>query len=108
MDCFFLEGTDILFRVGLALFKLSRNMILKANQSEDVLFLMKNINHTYSVSQLIEAIFGEWIPLPTQEINLLRRKHKYEIITTMKDDTQRKKIQQLVDMTKCLFSLHPL
>jgi hypothetical protein len=30
----------------------------------------------------------------------LRRKHKYEIITTMKDDTQRKKIQQLVDMTK--------
>jgi len=100
MDCFFLEGTDILFRVGLALFKLSRNMILKANQSEDVLFLMKNINHTYSVSQLIEAIFGEWIPLPTQEINLLRRKHKYEIITTMKDDTQRKKIQQLVDMTK--------
>jgi hypothetical protein len=59
MDCFFLEGTEILFRVGLSLFKLNRDALLKCKHAEEVLCLMKNINNNFSVSQIVEVYSNE-------------------------------------------------
>jgi uncharacterized protein YeaO (DUF488 family) len=50
-----------------------------------------------------QTTLNEWFDLSNEEINQLRKRYTNEMIETMKNDTQRKKIKQIVETTTCRF-----
>ncbi|KAF2074039.1 hypothetical protein CYY_004653 [Polysphondylium violaceum] len=77
VDCFFLEGTKVLFQTGLAILKINKNRILEERDSEVVVELLRN--KEYDVEELIQVTFKDF-DLPEEKINEFRNAQKYKEI----------------------------
>lgn len=54
LDCFFYEGRQIFFKVGLALFKMREAEIMSNHEPQDIIMLMKNKN-SFNYDNLFEV-----------------------------------------------------
>ncbi|KAJ1987956.1 hypothetical protein H4R33_002638 [Dimargaris cristalligena] len=75
-DCFFYEGSKVLFRVALALFKLNETPLLQTRDSLEQFQLVhefpKKMIHCH---HLMQVCFGRAISLSRTDIGALRRQH---------------------------------
>jgi Ca2+-binding EF-hand superfamily protein len=99
MDRFFLSGSDVLFRMGLALFKSNKQKLLATDRVEEILSLMRSAS-SYEPEALLKSFLEDFNDLPTQQIEQLRNRHKFELILNMKDDAKKSKISHLTSTTK--------
>ncbi|KAK5576096.1 hypothetical protein RB653_007234 [Dictyostelium firmibasis] len=77
IDCLFLDGTTVLFQVGLAILKINKNAILAETESEVVVELVRN--KKYDIDELIDVTFQDFDNLD-EKIKNLRNSHKFSQI----------------------------
>eukprot|EP01132_Coremiostelium_polycephalum_P010393 gene10393-12764_t len=77
IDCFLLEGTNVLFQTGLAILKINKNDILVEKDSEVIVELLRN--KVYNIDELIQVTFNDF-DIPEESINELRNAHKFKEI----------------------------
>eukprot|EP01132_Coremiostelium_polycephalum_P009982 gene9982-12236_t len=95
LDCIFYEGINILFQVGLAMFKVNRDSILACNNAEEVLLLLKTTH--YEIEQLLNVSFQEFDNLPTDKIEQLRNSNKFLAIKNIQVSNKKSKIREWID-----------
>jgi len=79
-DIFLYEGSKVLFRYALALFKLNEEEILKYDDHAEVFNFMKNMtNKIIDPRQLTQCAFEGMNPFPMHRITRLRNHHLIEI-----------------------------
>ncbi|KAM9960931.1 hypothetical protein ACTFIW_010091 [Dictyostelium discoideum] len=77
IDCLFLNGTTVLFQVGLAILKINKNAIIAERESEVVIELVRN--KKYDVDELIDVTFQDFNGLD-ERIKNLRNSLKFSEI----------------------------
>lgn len=55
LDCFFFEGREIFFKIGLALFKLKEKEILEEKDGNAIVQMMKSLEKSVDVEQLFKV-----------------------------------------------------
>ncbi|KAL6076934.1 GTPase activating protein (GAP) [Balamuthia mandrillaris] len=100
LDSFFLEGPNILFRVALAILKMSEEAIMKAEGGDAVVPMLKDITNCPDCDELFdELVFGEFAELPTAKIEELRNANRYQVIKQMEDHGKQNQLRLLRDKT---------
>jgi len=102
LDCFFYDGSDVLFLVGLAVLKLSEADLLAEEDSEKVIHLLRT--KKYDCDALIKLAFSEEFKLPIDRINEIRNQQKYQAIRTMEESKKRKQLAQIQETKSAKFS----
>jgi len=98
LDRLFHEGAEILFQVGLAIFKFLKDDIMKATTSESVVTLLKQKtkSKTYNLLECLD----EFSDLPIHKIRELRNLNKVAFINNMQSTKQRSLLRQLKEVTE--------
>jgi len=79
LDILFYEGREILFKVGLALFKLHERTILMSNDATDITIAMKQLEN-FDSSKILKVALTEFDDLPLQRIDELYQMYRIQII----------------------------
>ncbi|GAM25843.1 hypothetical protein SAMD00019534_090180 [Acytostelium subglobosum LB1] len=95
LDCFFLEGTNILFQVALSCFKLQQAAILRCKSAEEVMLLFKDGD--YNVDQLFTMTLTEFDSLPTDKVEQMRSSNKYIAIKNIQINKKKSKVREWSD-----------
>jgi hypothetical protein len=76
LDCFLMEGTKVLFRVGLGVLKVNARHLLSITDPVALFQTLKEIaKHTFNIDQLLQVAFTGIEPFPSR--NVLTARHSY-------------------------------
>uniref|UniRef100_A0A6B2L074 Rab-GAP TBC domain-containing protein n=1 Tax=Arcella intermedia TaxID=1963864 RepID=A0A6B2L074_9EUKA len=97
LDAFFCEGYNVLFRVGIAIFKVNREYIMKAEDSYSILVLLKNgVTITDEILRIAQEELSH-VSIDTVKDN--RDIHKVEAIKKIELNARKDKINSLLSST---------
>lgn len=102
MDCFLCEGRNVLFLIGLAIFKIKTQEILRESESHSLIVLLKHPMDDVNTDELFDIAFKEFGPNVPIEIIRERKnaEHKGEAVRFLEEDTRSSKIMQLSTISK--------
>lgn len=81
LDCFFYEGSNILFSFGIAMFRLNESTIL--NEKEGTVIVSKMKETIYDTYQLLNIAFEEYKNIPKIKISEMRNTQRFKAIKEM-------------------------
>ncbi|KAJ2804079.1 GTPase activating protein (GAP), partial [Coemansia furcata] len=114
LDCFFLEGPKILFRIGLAILKINGGALLAATDDGMFLFVLKEYYATLGdpaypdsknmrarqVTKFHELLYVAYSDFPTithGKIEELRRSHQLRIVHSVEEFSKRTFLRNVID-----------
>ncbi|KAF2077065.1 hypothetical protein CYY_001632 [Polysphondylium violaceum] len=105
LDCLFYEGNQMIFRVGLGIFKVCQESILDCKNAEDVMILLKSISSSSSpinstpngVEQLLNVAFTNFDILPLDKIEQFRNSNRIMAIKSMQVVNKKSKIREWME-----------
>ncbi|KAJ2867924.1 GTPase activating protein (GAP) [Coemansia aciculifera] len=114
LDCFFLEGPKILFRIGLAILKINGGALLEATDDGVFLFVLKEYYSTLGdlaypdsknmrarqVTKFHELLYVAYSDFPTithGRIEELRRSHQLRIVHSVEEFSKRTFLRNVID-----------
>eukprot|EP01103_Thecamoeba_quadrilineata_P011501 TRINITY_DN2762_c0_g1_i2.p1 TRINITY_DN2762_c0_g1~~TRINITY_DN2762_c0_g1_i2.p1 ORF type:complete len:770 (+),score=117.65 TRINITY_DN2762_c0_g1_i2:2-2311(+) len=95
-DAFLIEGSSVLIRVALALFKINEPEILECTDFDELFQILKKMpSRTFNCDKLMKVAFKEFGYLPAAKLRSLRQKH-YKII---EENSTSKTLEELTKTT---------
>jgi len=94
LDAFFCEGVDILFRVGLAIFKVNQELILKIEDSYSILVTLKG--NASVTDEILKIAFEDFGSVSVDIVSDKRDIHKAEAIKALEDKARKDKVNSLL------------
>jgi len=98
LDAFFSEGLNVLFRIGLAIFKLNQEIILKIEDSYSILVMLKN--NAKITDEILRIAFEDFGSVSIDIVRDKREIHKAEAIKALEDKARKDKVNSLLPSTK--------
>ncbi|KYQ93209.1 hypothetical protein DLAC_05848 [Tieghemostelium lacteum] len=95
LDCLFHQGSNILFQVAIACFKVNEQAILACKNSEEVVLLFKNT--VYDIEHLLTVANKDYDNLDSDKIEQLRNSNKFMAIKSIQISNKKTKIRELTD-----------
>lgn len=95
LDAFFYEGPNVLFAIGLAIFKLNEPALIATHDNDKIVPLMRR--SSYSVNDLVPLSI-EYQDAIKGEIHDLRLKAKYQLCLRMEDGAREAQFSKLKDV----------
>jgi len=118
LDCFFNEGPVILFQAALAVFKLNEHTILSAENSEEIITLLKQKQYffeellqvrlnarcqpTVVLTFISQTAFKCFDQLPST-IKELRAAHKFKAIQKIEHSNRTAHVRDVTPFTTCIY-----
>ncbi|KAJ2822335.1 GTPase activating protein (GAP), partial [Coemansia erecta] len=114
LDCFFLEGPKILFRIGLAILKINGGALLDAGDDGTFLFTLKEYYATLGDSaypdsknararqvtrfhELLYVAYSDFPSITHARIEELRRSHQLRIVHSVEEFSKRTFLRNVID-----------
>eukprot|EP01100_Stratorugosa_tubuloviscum_P014904 TRINITY_DN8251_c0_g1_i1.p1 TRINITY_DN8251_c0_g1~~TRINITY_DN8251_c0_g1_i1.p1 ORF type:complete len:943 (+),score=381.85 TRINITY_DN8251_c0_g1_i1:31-2859(+) len=99
LDCFFYEGSVIIFSVALGILKLLSDLILAQQDAEGVIDIVRDRNNIQS-NKLLNAAFKFVEKIPASQLQELRLAHRIQVIREAEDFAKWGKLRELQELTK--------
>jgi len=99
LDCLFYEGNQVIFRVGLSIFKVCQESILDCKTAEDVMILLKTVpsSKNLNIEQLLNVAFNNFDNLPSDKIEQFRNSNRIMAIKSMQVVNKKSKIREWME-----------
>ncbi|EFA85225.1 hypothetical protein PPL_02225 [Heterostelium album PN500] len=95
VDCFFNEGTNVLFQVALCCLKMNETAILNSKSAEEIMNIVKNTR--YNVDHLLTIVLSEFDNIQPDKIEQLRSSNKFMAIKNIQISNKKQKIREWSD-----------